>query len=123
MNRKGSVLVGVKGLDECCALDESKHTPASALIASFKDFSGWKGLSDRRFGDMLKEKGFKKKRSNGICWQGIYLDLEQLEPLNTFSAKSYREKNIESLGKTPSNVPTVPFSTQEEFFLEEEDIL
>lgn len=97
-------------LGECCTIDESKRTPALALITSFKDFSGWKGISERKFGDMLREKGFVKKRSNGIFWQGIALENGTLEPFTHFSGKSYKNSDSESFGKIPPIVPTVPFS-------------
>lgn len=107
-------------LSECCAVTEDKRTSAAALMASFRDYSGWRGLSDKKFGDMLREAGFQKIRSNGIFWQGISLDLERLEPLTpipeTFLAK-------ESLGKFMENAPdrsTVPFWQKGE--LSESDI-
>ena len=70
-------------LDECCSLNPQERTPAASLISSFKDYSGWRNISNKKFGDMLKEKDFKKQHSNGTYWSGISL-LEQLEPLNPF---------------------------------------
>jgi len=110
-------------LNECCSLNEMKRTPAAELISSFKDYSGWRGMSDKKFGELLREMNFQKIRSNGVYWVGISLVLEPLEPLTPFSGKSYRESNIESYGKTPSMVPTVPFSSQPEFSLQGGDLL
>lgn len=63
-------------LNECCTLDESKRTSAAELISSFKDFSGWKMVSDKKFGEMLRGRDFQKMRSNGVFWQGISLGME-----------------------------------------------
>jgi len=93
-------------INECCTLDENKRTPAAALMSSFKDYSGWRSMSDRKLGDLLKEYGFQRGRSNGIIWQGISLENGTLEPLPPFPEKSYKKKDLESLPKTPSKVPT-----------------
>lgn len=101
-------------INECCTLDENKRTPAAALILSFKDYSGWRSMSDRKLGDLLKERGFQRRRSNGIIWQGISLENGTLEPLPPFSEKSYKKKDLESLPKTPPKVPTFQNSLLED---------
>jgi len=106
-------------LNECCILDPSKRTPAAELMASFKEYSGWRTISDRKFGDMLREKGFSKQRSNGMHWTGISLDVERLEPLPSFLENTSKEEKNKSLLKVPSNVPTVPESLKDSFTMKE----
>lgn len=110
-------------INEYCTLDPDKRTPASALMASFKDYSGWKNTSDRKLGELLKERGFRKGRSNGVFWQGISLENGTLEPWTSFSEKSHKEMNLESLPKTTSKVPSFQIPTSEEIFIKEGDLL
>ena len=110
-------------LNECCSLAELKRTPASELMTSFREYSGWRGMSDRKFGELLRGRNFQKVRSNGIHWIGISLENGTLEPCTPFSGKSYEKKNIESLGKTPLMVPTFQMELPEEITLEEGDFL
>lgn len=100
-------------LNECCVVDPSARTSAAALICSFKDYSGWRNTSDKKFGELLKERGLHKVRSNGIFWQGVSLDLERLERLTVFP-ESLKKNSIGSYGKMPSIVPIVPNYTEPE---------
>jgi P4 family phage/plasmid primase-like protien len=94
-------------LTECCTLDELMSARASELIASFKDFSGWKGTSDRKFGELLKARGFVKRTSNGVKWQGLcLLESGTLEPWTPFPVKSPSKTVHETLPKKPLKVPT-----------------
>lgn len=102
-------------LSEKCILNQTSRSKASDLIHSFKCYSGWRNLSDKKFSSMLSNHGFEKTKSNGVLWIGISLDLEQLEPLTSFSEKSYRESYLESLLKSPPIVPTVPTSQPFDF--------
>ncbi|MDR3502166.1 MAG: phage/plasmid primase, P4 family [Legionella sp.] len=96
-------------LNDCCLLDNTKRTSAADLISSFINFSGWKSMSNRKFGDMLKERGFEKMRSNGVHWIGIsLLDMEQLEP-STINYGKYNEyDDYRNFPKLAPKVPTVP---------------
>jgi len=58
-------------LNECCRFDKHVRTPASDLIASYKDYSGWHNISAKKFGDLLRSKGFEKGTSNGVYWIGL----------------------------------------------------
>lgn len=71
-------------LQECCVLGGMNTTKASLLLESYVKYSGWKGMSHKKFGGMLKEHGFEKSTSNGVVWHG----LELLEPLDGISEKS-----------------------------------
>ena len=71
-------------LNDCCSIGEYKRASASELISSFKTYSGWYTISDKKFGEMLREKGFTKITSNGVKWLGISLGVEPLEPSPPF---------------------------------------
>lgn len=71
-------------LKEECSLGEHKAAWASSLISSFKEYSGWRTISDKKFGEMLREHGFVKFRSNGVKWNGISLDTEPSELSDPF---------------------------------------
>ena len=95
-------------LNECCTLNECDRTSASILIDSFKKYSGWRSMSDRKFSEMLKEKGFEKKHSNGVYWLGISLDSEQVEPFNPYSENGYRDKCMDNYKMKPYKAPDTP---------------
>jgi len=94
-------------LNECCSLDASKRSSASELINSFKEYSGW-GITEKKFGDLLRSKNFAKVRSNGIFWRGISLSLEPLELLKAFGEKYCKEESTDTFHINASIVPTVP---------------
>jgi putative DNA primase/helicase len=110
-------------INECCSLDELKRTPAQTLMNSFRDYSGWRGLSDRKFGDLLKGRGFLKVRSNGIHWQGISLENGTVGTFDHFSRKYIGKNSIESYGKNPQTFQTFQNPPTEEIFLNEGDFL
>jgi putative DNA primase/helicase len=61
-------------LEECCCRGEQCCASAAALLASFVEFSKWKGTTPQRLGRLLGESGFTKEKSNGaIRWRGVGL--------------------------------------------------
>lgn len=84
-------------LQECCVLGGLNTTKASLLLESYVKYSGWKGISHKKFGGMLKEYGFEKSTSNGVVWHG----LELLEPSDPFSEKSH--ENTTHFSNFPKN--------------------
>jgi len=71
-------------LNDECTLGEHECAYASELINAFRDYSSWRGISEKKFGEMLREKGFIKFKSNGVKWRGVSLGAEPLEPLDPF---------------------------------------
>ena len=80
-------------LNECCRLDKHLKTSASDLIASYKEFSGWHSISAKKFGDLLRLKGFEKGKSNGVYWMGLTVQNKNSDfrPTDTEVADSYKE--------------------------------
>lgn len=66
-------------LNECCIQGQAESCSAKDLLDSFKEFSGMRSMSQRKFGDLLTERGFEKMRSNGIKRLGLSLNMERLE--------------------------------------------
>ena len=60
-------------LDDCCVTGKNYSAPASALLQSFNDYSDQGKTSSKKFGDLLKDAGFQKKKSGTIIWHGIAL--------------------------------------------------
>jgi putative DNA primase/helicase len=58
-------------LAECCVLDDDGRARASDLLKNYREWSGNKRLSQRRFGEMLTSKGFERFTSNGTWYRGI----------------------------------------------------
>lgn len=56
-----------------CDLDEDATVRAGDLLAAFREWSGEKHVSQRRFGEMLAERGFGRFTSNGTWYRGIGL--------------------------------------------------
>jgi putative DNA primase/helicase len=61
-------------LDDCCVKGEHMTATAADLLASFVDFSRWKGTTPKKLGGMLTDAGFSREKSNGaIRWRGLGL--------------------------------------------------
>lgn len=63
-------------LNECCVQGQAESCAAKDLLHSFREFSGMKSITERKFGDFLTERGFKKKHSNGIKRLGLSLNMD-----------------------------------------------
>lgn len=63
-------------LDECCEIKPSKDCSAKALYTSYKEWAEANGLyplSAKRLGQKLVERGFKKRKSSDIYYEGLQL--------------------------------------------------
>lgn len=60
-------------VDECCTKGEHLTTLASELLASFIEYSKWKGTTPQKLGRMLTESGFIREKSGVIKWRGLGL--------------------------------------------------
>lgn len=63
-------------LGEICELEPHATVRASALLKDYREWSGDKHLTQRRFGQMLSERGFERFTSNGVWYKGIALPAE-----------------------------------------------
>lgn len=63
-------------LNEVCELEEYGTVRASDLLKTYREWSGDKRLSQRRFGEMLSERGFERFTSNGVWYRGLNLPAE-----------------------------------------------
>ena len=63
------VLLGF--IRDCCAEDADARASSSELLTRYKTWTGDKEMTEQKFGRMLKEKGFTKKknqRAHLACW-------------------------------------------------------
>jgi putative DNA primase/helicase len=64
-------------LAECCATEHAeRRTGATELYSAFQEWAeilGESSMSQRRFGEALRERGFKRITSNGMKYEGIEL--------------------------------------------------
>ncbi|MEM7244622.1 MAG: phage/plasmid primase, P4 family [Acidobacteriota bacterium] len=67
-----------KFLEECCVADarnSSLRSRAADLLTAWKDWSG-EPLSGRQLAELLRERGFERRRSGGSWWLGIGLKVD-----------------------------------------------
>ncbi|MDD2736278.1 MAG: phage/plasmid primase, P4 family [Desulfuromonadaceae bacterium] len=107
-------------LNDKCILNEYERTPASELIASYRDYSGLKSITETRFGKMLSDHGFTKNRSNGIKWAGLALGSNSNtspEKWNGGTVATCFHKVPKEIyfGKLLENAPTVPHCSISDF--------
>jgi hypothetical protein len=104
-------------IDECCSVSPELTGNATALLDSFIEFSRLRFTSATKFGRMLSEHGFTKRKSNGkSIWEGLSLQQsDSSDSWTPFPEKSYRESSQNSFPKTASTSTTgtdLPFSSK-----------
>ncbi len=62
-------------LTECCTSNPDLNVKASALLEAFREWSGDKRFSQRRFGLVLTERGYTRYTNNGVWYSGLSLNL------------------------------------------------
>lgn len=106
-------------LSDCCSIGEGLRASAAALVTSFKVYSGWRTLSDKKFSEIMARNGFEKIRSNGMKWAGISLDENgRLEGLSPFSQKSLKENSSREFSEYDRNLPSFQLSIDDEVLLD-----
>ena len=60
-------------LAECCVQDPQANTRARDLLTAYKEWSDDKRMSQRKFGQLLSDRGFDRFTSNGVWYSGIDL--------------------------------------------------
>jgi len=95
-------------IDECCSVSPELTGNATALLDSFIDFSRLRFTTATKFGRMLSEHGFMKRKSNGkTFWEGLSLQLsDSSDSWTPFPGKSYRENFQNSFAKSASTGTT-----------------
>ena len=112
-------------LSEYCTVAPDRKELSSILLESFKEFSGWRGMSQKKFGSLLTDHGFESRKSNGkYFWEGLDLQISaDSADRPPFSGKSHREVVLKSLPENPLNGHYQHFlDDQGEITLTEEDL-
>ena len=58
-------------LDQVCEVGEGKSARACDLLASYRDFSGYRHTTPQWLGHRLAKRGFTKAKSGKIRWHGL----------------------------------------------------
>lgn len=115
-------------LGECCGVSPHRTAVSTPLLESFKEFSGWRSTSHKKFGNMLTGHGFKNRKSNGkVYWDGLDLQISDDSDFRPpFSEKSHKKEDLKSFPEYPPKGHyghCSPFFDGEEFHIGEGDVL
>ena len=90
-------------LGECCGVSPHRTAVSTPLLESFKEFSGWRSTSHKKFGNMLSGHGFKSRKSNGkVYWDGLDLQISDDSDFRPpFSEKSHKKEDLKSFPEYP----------------------